>query len=128
MAGHAAQDDEVGQSIDDIDGLEFSIDADRQTFMGKLVDDIEHAILPSLVGAVLDKVIAGMVYPKDEVYFAEKIKPLMSQSRVEFVGEIDDRTKTTFLGEALALLFPVGKKINSDHRLNLRIARPQATR
>jgi glycosyltransferase involved in cell wall biosynthesis len=51
--------------------------------------------------------IAGIVYPSDEQYFRESIKPLLGGTGVEFVGEIDDRTKTTFLGEAAALLFPV---------------------
>ena len=57
VAGHAAQDEEIGQHIDDIDGLELAVDPDRQAFMGELVDDVEHSVLPSIVGAVLDKVV-----------------------------------------------------------------------
>jgi hypothetical protein len=30
VAGHTTQDEEVGENIDDVDGLEFAIDADRQ--------------------------------------------------------------------------------------------------
>ena len=37
----------------------------------------------------------------DEVYFREKIAPLLSD------GEIDERSKTEFLGQAQALLFPI---------------------
>ena len=57
MARHAAQDEEIGQHVDHIDGLELAGDPDRQAFVGELVDHIEHAIFPSIVGAVLDKVV-----------------------------------------------------------------------
>ena len=57
VARHTAQDEEIGQHIDHIDGLKFAGDPDRQAFMGKLVDHIEHSILPSIVGAILDKVV-----------------------------------------------------------------------
>ncbi len=53
--------EKVGQNVDHIDGLELAGDPDRQTFMGKLVDHIEHSILPSIVGAVLDKVVGPNV-------------------------------------------------------------------
>ena len=43
----------------------------------------------------------------DEVYFREKIAPLLSDPGVEFIGEISERSKTKFLGDALALLFPI---------------------
>ena len=57
VARHATQDEEIGQHIDHIDGLELAGDLDRQAFVGKLVDHIEHAILASIVGAVLDEVV-----------------------------------------------------------------------
>ena len=57
MAGYAAQDEEVGQDVDHVDGLELAVDADRQAFMGELVDDVEHAVLASIMGAVLDEVV-----------------------------------------------------------------------
>ena len=57
MARHAAQDEEIGQDIDHVDGLELAGDPDRQALMGELVDDVEHAILPSVMGAVLDEVV-----------------------------------------------------------------------
>jgi glycosyltransferase involved in cell wall biosynthesis len=43
----------------------------------------------------------------DEAYFREKIVPLLSEPGVEFIGEIRERSKTKFLGDALALLFPI---------------------
>ena len=57
MARDATQDEEVRENIDYIDGLELAGNPDRQAFVGELVDHIEHSILPSIVGAVLDKVV-----------------------------------------------------------------------
>jgi glycosyltransferase involved in cell wall biosynthesis len=51
--------------------------------------------------------IAAKVNKIDEAYFREKIAPLLSDPGVEFIGEINERGKTEFLGEALALLFPI---------------------
>jgi glycosyltransferase involved in cell wall biosynthesis len=55
--------------------------------------------IPIKVAAKIDKV--------DEAYFRAMIAPLFNQPGVEYVGEIDERTKSDFLGEASALLFPV---------------------
>jgi glycosyltransferase involved in cell wall biosynthesis len=51
--------------------------------------------------------IAAKVDRVDEAYFREQIAPLMRDPGVEFIGEIDERRKTAFLGEAQALLFPI---------------------
>ena len=51
--------------------------------------------------------IAAKVDRVDESYFNEQIAPLLQQPGVEFLGEINERSKSEFLGEALALLFPV---------------------
>jgi glycosyltransferase involved in cell wall biosynthesis len=51
--------------------------------------------------------IAAKVDQVDKVYFQERIAPLLGEPGVEFVGEIDEHSKTEFLGEALALLFPI---------------------
>ena len=40
-------------------------------------------------------------------YFESEIRPLLGASDVEFVGEINEATKPDFLGNALALLFPI---------------------
>jgi glycosyltransferase involved in cell wall biosynthesis len=46
--------------------------------------------------------------PKDENrYFAQRVRPLLDGNNVQFVGEVDDRSKSAFLGKALALLFPI---------------------
>ena len=57
MAGNAAQDEEIGQHVDDIGGLQLAVHPDCQAFMGELVDDIEHAVFPRIVGAVLHEVV-----------------------------------------------------------------------
>ena len=55
--------------------------------------------IPVKIAAKIDKV--------DEDYFRNDILPLIEGPGVEFVGEINEREKTKFLGEAAALLFPV---------------------
>jgi glycosyltransferase involved in cell wall biosynthesis len=55
--------------------------------------------IPLKIAAKVDKV--------DEGYFREKIAPLLRDPGVEFIGEINERGKTEFLGEARALLFPI---------------------
>jgi glycosyltransferase involved in cell wall biosynthesis len=51
--------------------------------------------------------IAAKVDKADEAYFREVIAPLLDQPGVEFVGEINERDKSKFLGNAVALLFPI---------------------
>jgi len=51
--------------------------------------------------------IAAKVDRVDEAYFREKIVPLLEGPGVEFIGEINERQKSDFLGEASALLFPI---------------------
>ncbi|MBI2933337.1 MAG: glycosyltransferase family 4 protein [Planctomycetes bacterium] len=51
--------------------------------------------------------IAAKIDPADRVYFEEHVKPLLDSPWVEYVGEIDERSKDSFLGNAAALLFPV---------------------
>ncbi len=58
------QDEQIGQSINDIGRVEPSCDADRQGLLGVLIDDIEHPELPTVMGAVFHEVIApDMVAP-----------------------------------------------------------------
>jgi glycosyltransferase involved in cell wall biosynthesis len=77
-------------------------------FLGRISPEKrpDHAIriartlgIPLKIAAKIDKV--------DEAYFREKIAPLLSDGGVEFIGEINERSKTEFLGEAQALLFPI---------------------
>src|SRR5262249_55743319 len=45
------------RNVDHIDRFEFAGDTDRQAFMGELVEHVEHPILASVMGAVLDEVV-----------------------------------------------------------------------
>jgi glycosyltransferase involved in cell wall biosynthesis len=51
--------------------------------------------------------IAAKVDKFDEAYFREQIAPLLSDPGIEFIGEINERSKTEFLSQAQALLFPI---------------------
>jgi glycosyltransferase involved in cell wall biosynthesis len=51
--------------------------------------------------------IAAKVDPVDRAYFEETVRPLLDHPLVEFIGEIDEHEKRDFLGNALALLFPI---------------------
>jgi glycosyltransferase involved in cell wall biosynthesis len=51
--------------------------------------------------------IAAKVDRVDEEYFHERIEPLLDQPHVEFLGEISDKDKGAFLGQAAGLLFPI---------------------
>jgi len=51
--------------------------------------------------------VAAKVDRADQEYFISKIKPLLRNPLVEFVGEIGESEKGEFLGNALALLFPI---------------------
>ncbi|WP_457756193.1 glycosyltransferase family 4 protein [Thermodesulfatator indicus] len=51
--------------------------------------------------------IAAKVDQADRAYFEAVIKPLLKSPWVEFIGEINDREKDEFLGNAYALLFPI---------------------
>lgn len=51
--------------------------------------------------------IAAKISKADEPYFDAVIKPLLNNPLVEFIGEIGEKDKNEFLGNAYALIFPV---------------------
>jgi glycosyltransferase involved in cell wall biosynthesis len=51
--------------------------------------------------------MAAKVDEADRKYFQQQIEPLLAQPHVEYVGEICEREKCEFLGNARALLFPI---------------------
>jgi glycosyltransferase involved in cell wall biosynthesis len=51
--------------------------------------------------------IAAKVDNADLVYYKAKVKRLLKGPGVEFIGEIGEREKREFLGQAMALLFPI---------------------
>lgn len=51
--------------------------------------------------------LAAKVDRVDREYFEQRIRPMLNHPLVSFIGEIDDAQKVEFLGNALALLFPI---------------------
>jgi glycosyltransferase involved in cell wall biosynthesis len=51
--------------------------------------------------------IAAKVDKVDRDYFAKRIEPLLDQPHVEFIGEIEEKQKNEFLGNAAGLIFPI---------------------
>ena len=63
------------------------------------IEVARRAGIPLKMAAKVDRV--------DRQYFDTVVKPLLSGPGVEYVGEISEREKAQFLGQALALLFPI---------------------
>jgi glycosyltransferase involved in cell wall biosynthesis len=77
-------------------------------FLGRISPEkgVDRAIeIARLAGIKLK--IAAKVDPVDQRYFNEKIRPLVADPLVDFIGEIGESEKRDFLGRALALLLPV---------------------
>ena len=51
--------------------------------------------------------IAAKVDRADRRYFKQEIEPLLNDPLIEWLGEISDKDKNQFLGNAYALLFPI---------------------
>ncbi|HJZ31526.1 MAG TPA: glycosyltransferase family 4 protein [Hyphomicrobiaceae bacterium] len=77
-------------------------------FLGRISPEkrVDRAIAIARAVGVPIK-IAAKVDRVDEEYFRTEIEPLLKLSGVEYIGEIDDRRKSRFLGDARALLFPI---------------------
>jgi glycosyltransferase involved in cell wall biosynthesis len=65
----------------------------------RAIEIAKRAQVPLKIAAKVDKV--------DQEYFEEAISPLLDHPLIEFIGEIDEQQKADFLGNALALLFPI---------------------
>lgn len=65
----------------------------------RAIEIARRAQQPLTIAAKVDKV--------DRVYYKTKIKPLLDDPLIEFIGEIGDGEKGAFLGDATALLFPI---------------------
>jgi hypothetical protein len=57
MPRDAAQDEQVGKHVDDVDRFEPTRHADRQALVGEFVDDIQQPDFAPIMGALLDEVI-----------------------------------------------------------------------
>jgi hypothetical protein len=49
MSAAIAQDQDIGQDIDQIKKLKLAIDPDGHAFTGEPIDDAEHSILPAIM-------------------------------------------------------------------------------
>jgi glycosyltransferase involved in cell wall biosynthesis len=92
--------------------LQRSVAADAPlVFLGRL-DPIKgaHNAIAIARGAGRRLVIAGnrVTQGPDAGYFEEQIAPHLDDVRVRYVGPVDDGQKNQLLGEAAALLMPIG--------------------
>ena len=77
-------------------------------FLGRISPEkrVDRAIeIAARIGKPLK--IAAKIDKVDRDYFDEQIRWRLADPLVEYVGEIDERTKSAFLGGADALLFPI---------------------
>ncbi|MBS1803389.1 MAG: glycosyltransferase family 4 protein [Acidobacteria bacterium] len=77
-------------------------------FLGRISPEkrVDRAIeIAKLAGMQLR--VAAKIDDADRNYFESEISDLLVNSDVEFVGEIGEKDKTSFLGKAAALLFPI---------------------
>jgi glycosyltransferase involved in cell wall biosynthesis len=81
---------------------------DYLAFLGRISPEkrVDNAIeiarqigMPLKIAAKIDKV--------DRDYFNTTIKPLFNDKNIEYIGEIGEKEKNKFLGNAYALLFPI---------------------
>lgn len=91
------------------DLLDFHPDLGKYlAFLGRICPEkrVDTAIDVALKAGIPLK-IAAKVDAVDQEYFKEIIKPKLRSPDVEFIGEIDEHQKNEFMGNALALLFPI---------------------
>jgi len=77
-------------------------------FLGRISPEkrVDRAIeIAKRVGMPLK--IAAKVDKADKEYYESKIKPLLDDPSIEFIGEIGEKDKDGFLGNAAALMFPI---------------------
>ncbi len=63
------------------------------------IEIARRAAVPLSIAAKVDKI--------DRPYYKSRIKPLLKDPLIEFLGEIGEDEKGAFLGDAIALLFPI---------------------
>jgi glycosyltransferase involved in cell wall biosynthesis len=83
---------------------------DYLAFLGRVSPEkrLDRAIAVAR-GAGMKLKIAAKIYPEENDFYHQTIEPLIRQcgSSVEFIGEVGGRDKDEFLGNAVALLFPI---------------------
>jgi glycosyltransferase involved in cell wall biosynthesis len=81
---------------------------DYVAFLGRISPEkrVDRAIRIARAAGIPIR-IAAKVDTADRKYFEQEIKPMLGEPGVEFIGEINERQKSAFLGNARALLFPI---------------------
>jgi glycosyltransferase involved in cell wall biosynthesis len=81
---------------------------DYLAFLGRMSPEkqVDHAIEIARRSGMTIR-IAAKVDEANQEYFEQLIKPLLDQPHVDYVGEIGERDKNEFLGNACALVFPI---------------------
>lgn len=85
-----------------------SSQGDYLAFLGRFTPDKgpEQAIeIAKRLGMRLK--MAAKIDPSDRSYFEERIRPLLADPLIEYIGEADEAKKNELLGGATALLFPI---------------------
>jgi glycosyltransferase involved in cell wall biosynthesis len=77
-------------------------------FLGRISPEkrVDQAIAIARHSGMELKIAAKLDAP-DREYFREVVKPLLKDPLVDYVGEVGDRDKDEFLGNAYALLMPI---------------------
>ena len=92
---NAAQDEQVGQDVDDVDRGELAPDPDGQALAGELVQDIEHAEGPAVICPVMDEVVGP-----------DMVRPIGAQPDAGAVVEPQTPSLGLFLGHLQPLAPP----------------------
>lgn len=81
---------------------------DYVAFLGRISPEkrVDRAIRIANAAGIPLK-IAAKVDKADQDYYDEVIKPMLDLPGVEYIGEINERQKTAFVGNARAMLFPI---------------------
>jgi hypothetical protein len=95
VSGNAPQDEQIGQNVNHIDRLELAGDTDRQTFVGELVEHVEHSVLATIMGAILDEVIGP-----------DMIALLRPQPDARSVGQPEPAALGLLMGDLQPLALP----------------------
>lgn len=81
---------------------------DYFVFLGRIAPEKRpHVAIEIARRAGVRLVIAAKIDRVDRRYYEKTVAPLLSDPRIEFVGEVDERGKAELLRNARALLFPV---------------------
>ena len=77
-------------------------------FLGRFSPEKRVDLAVEIAGKLgLKLKIAAKIEKRDHGYFEREVAHLLEKPHVEYVGEIDEKGKSEFLGNARALLFPI---------------------